>query len=62
MKRESHNIISYRNSNYKTKLDLLVVMRQHMWRVRDCKSIAGEHVTTQHKPLLVCAHAEEERG
>ena len=40
----------------------MVVRRQQMWRVSDCKIIAGELVATQHKPLFLCAHAEEEKG
>ena len=52
-KRKNHKI-SYRSGQHKTEqLDLLVVRREQMWRVRDCKIIAGEHVATQHRPLFV---------
>ena len=47
-KQESHEI-SYRSGQHKTELDLLVVGRQQMWRVKDSKITAGEHVTTHHK-------------
>ena len=39
-KQENHKI-SYRSGQHKTELDLLVVRRQQMWRVKDCKIIAG---------------------
>ena len=29
----------------------LLVRRQQLWQVKHCKFIAGEHVTTQSKPL-----------
>ena len=49
-KQESHRIL-YRSGQHKTELDLLVVRRQQMWRLRDCKIIAGEQMGRQHKPL-----------
>ncbi|KAI0215635.1 hypothetical protein LSAT2_032303 [Lamellibrachia satsuma] len=60
-KQENHKI-SYRNGQHKTELDLLVVRRQQMWRVKDCKIIAGEHVVSQHKPLVfvVCMQKRRE--
>ena len=30
-----------------------------MWRVRDCKTIAGEHVATQHKRWLCLQKRKE---
>ena len=59
-KRESDKI-SYRSDHNKIELDLLVVKRHQMWRVRDCKIIAGEYVATQHKPL-VCVVRMQKRG
>ena len=50
-KRDSHKI-SYRSGLHKTEVDLLVVRKGQLWRVKDCKILAGEHVTTQHKPLV----------
>ena len=35
-----------------TELDLLVVRQQQLRRVKDCKALAGEYVTTQHKPVV----------
>ena len=48
-KRESHKI-TYRSGQRKTELDLLIVRKQQLWKIKDCKAVAGEHVTTQHKP------------
>ena len=50
-KKESHNI-TYSNGRHKTELDLLVVRQQQLRRVKDCKALAGECVTTQHKPVV----------
>ena len=36
----------------RTELDLLVVRQQQLRRVKDCKALAGECVTTQHKPAV----------
>ena len=48
-KKESHQI-TYRSGRHKTELDLLVVRQQQLRRIKDCKALAGEYVTTQHKP------------
>ena len=50
-KKESHKI-TYRSGRHKTELDLLVVRHQQLRRVKDCKALAGEYVTTQHKPVV----------
>ena len=34
------------------ELDLLVVRQQQLRRVKDCKALAGEYVTTQHKRVV----------
>ena len=47
---ESHKI-TYRSGRHKTELDLLVVRQQQLGRVKDFKALAGEYVTTQHKPV-----------
>ena len=36
--------ISHRSGQHKIELDQQVVRWQQMWRVRDCKAIADEHV------------------
>ena len=46
----SHKI-TYRSGRHDTELDLLVV-RQQLRKVKDCKALAGEYVTT--KLLEVC--------
>ena len=50
-KKESHKI-THRSGRHKTELDLLVVRQQQFRRVKDCKALAGEYVTTQHKPVV----------
>ena len=51
-KRESHKI-TYRSGHHKTELDLVLIRKQQLWRMKDCKVIAGEHITTQHKPVVL---------
>ena len=50
-KKECHKI-TYSSGRHKTELDLLVVRQQQLRRVKDCKALAGEYVTTQHKPVV----------
>ena len=57
---ENHKI-SYRSGQHKTEIDLLVMRRQQMWRVKDCKILAGEHVATQHKPLVFVVRMDRRR-
>ena len=40
---------------------MLVVRRQHIWRVGDCKVISGEHVATQHKPQVFVVRIQKKR-
>ena len=42
-KRESHNI-TYRSGHHKTEMDLEII-KQQLWRIKDCKAIAGKHIT-----------------
>ena len=60
-KRESHKI-TYRSGQHKTELDLLIVWKQQLWNIKDCKAVAGEHVTTQHKPVvfIVCTQKKKQ--
>ena len=30
----------------------MLIRKQQLWRINDCKAIAGEHITTQHKPVV----------
>ena len=57
-KRESRKV-SYRRGKHKAELDLLVVRRQQIWRVKNCKIIAVERVATQHKLLVFVVRKEE---
>ena len=50
-KRESHKI-THRSGHRKTELDLVMIRKQQLWRINDCKSIAGEHITTQHTLVM----------
>ena len=50
-KKESHKI-TYRSGRHRTELDLLVVRQHQLRRVKHCKALAGEYVTTQHKPVV----------
>ena len=50
-KKEIHKI-TYRGGRHNTELDLLVVRQQQLRRVKDCKALAGEYLTTQHKPVV----------
>ena len=50
-KRESHKI-THRSGQHKTDLDLLIVRKQQLRKIKDCKAVAGERVTTQHKPVV----------
>ena len=47
-KRESHKI-THRSGEHKTELDLVIVRKQQLWKIKDCKAVAGEPVT-----LCVC--------
>ena len=50
-KKESHKI-TYMSGRHKTELDILVVWQQQPRRVKDCNALAGDYVTTQHKPVV----------
>ena len=32
-----------------------------MWKVKDCKAVAGDHVTTQHKPVVFVVRMKKRR-
>ena len=59
-KRDSHKV-THRSGNHKTELDLLVVRRQQLCRIKDCNAIAGEYVTTQHKPVVFIVRMQKTR-
>ena len=50
-KKERHTITN-RSGRHKTELDIMVVRKQQLRRVKDCKALAGEHVTPQHTPVV----------
>ena len=50
-KRESRKI-TYISGNNRTEIDLLIVRSCQRNKVRDCKVLAGEHITSRHKPLV----------
>ena len=57
-KKESRKI-TYRSGWHKTELNLLVVRQRQLRRVKDCKALAGEYVTTQHKPVVFEVHMKK---
>ena len=59
-KRDSHKV-TYRSGNHKTELHLLVVRKQQLCRLKDCKAIAGEYVTTQHKLVVFIVRMQKTR-
>ena len=59
-KRESYKVLDYRSGQHKTELDVLVVRRQQLWWMEDCKVIAGGHATQA--PSFHCAYVEGEGG
>ena len=59
-KRESHKI-TYRSGQHKTELDLLIVRKQQLWKIKDCKAVAGEHVTTQYKPVVFVVRMQKKK-
>ena len=42
----------YRSGHHKTELDLVLVRKEQLSKIKDCKAIPGEHTTTQHKPVV----------
>ena len=50
-KMDSHKI-TYIIGNNGTEIDLLIVRSCQRNKVRDCKVLAGEHITSQLKPLV----------
>ena len=53
--------MTYRSGNHKTELDLLVVRRQQLCTIKDCKVITGEYVTTQHKPVVFIVRMQNDQ-
>ena len=44
-----------------TELDLVIVRKQQLWKIKDCKAVAGEHVTTQHKPVVFVVRMQKKK-
>ena len=59
-KRESHKI-TYRSGQHKTELDLVIVRKQQLWKIKDGKAVAGEHVTTQLKPVMFVVRVQKKK-
>ena len=59
-KRESHKI-TYRSGQHKTELYLVIVWKQQLWKIKDYKAVAGEHVTTQHKPVVFVVRMQKKK-
>ena len=56
----SHKIAS-RSGQHRMELDLLGMRKQQLWRMKDYKAMAGEHATTQHKPVVFVVHVHKRR-
>ena len=50
-KRESHNV-TCRSGQHKTELDLLIVRKQQLWKIKDCKAVS--HSTSQWCSFCLC--------
>ena len=46
---------------HKTELHLLIVRKQQPWKIKDCKAVAGEHVTTQHKAMMFVVYMQKKK-
>ena len=44
--------LHYRSGQHNTELDLLVVRQQQLRRVKECKALLGEYVTTEHRQIV----------
>ena len=60
-KQKSHKI-TYRSGHHRTEVDLMVVRKQQLWRVKGCKAVVGEQVTTQHKPVVFVVWVKKRRA
>ena len=59
-KRESHKI-TYRSGQNKTELDLVIVRKQQLWKIKDCKAVPGEYVTPQHQPVVFVVRMQKKK-
>ena len=50
-KRESHTI-TYRSGHHNTELDVLLIRKEQLWKIKDGETIPGEHTTTQHNQVV----------
>ena len=48
-------IYEFMSGRHKTELNLLIVRKQQLWKIKDCKAVAGEYATPQHKPVVFVA-------
>ena len=39
----------------------MVVRKRQLWTIKDCKAVAGKHVTIQHKPVLFVVWMKDRR-
>ena len=51
-KKDEH-MITYRSGTRQSTIDYILVRRQNLRFVKDCKVIPGEAVATQHRPLIL---------
>ena len=39
----------------------MIVRKQQLWKIKDCKVVAGEHVTTQQKPVVFVMRMQKKK-
>ena len=50
--KKSEHLVTYKSGEHRSQIDYIIVRRRDQARVKDCKTIPGEAVVTQHR--LVC--------
>ena len=53
--------ITYRSAQRTKKIVLLIVRKQHLWKIKYYKVVAGEIVKTQLKPVVFVVHMQKKK-
>ncbi|XP_047988405.1 uncharacterized protein LOC125228012 [Leguminivora glycinivorella] len=51
-KKKIDHLVTYRSGRHMTQIDYALVRRKHLGKIRDCKVIPGEALTSQHRLLI----------
>ena len=54
-------MITYRSGTRQSTIDYILVRRQSLRFIKDCKVISGEAVATQHRPLILEKELEKSK-